>query len=139
MDDGEDALNSGLAPNQERAIIALLNEPTIKQAAEATGVGERTLYRWMDEPKFSKAYHKARREAFSHAIALTNRYAPHAVNTLVKVMSDAGAGHAAKVSAAVALLRFGREGIELDDLASRVEALEAASAKSEQNAARWTR
>jgi hypothetical protein len=39
----------------------------------------------------------------------------------------------------VALLRFGREGIELDDLASRVEALEAASFKNDLNAARWTR
>ena len=53
------------------------------------------------------------------------------MNTLVKVMSDTGAGHSARVSAATALLKFGREGIELDDLAARVEALERASATSQ--------
>ena len=132
-------LDSGLKPNQERAIIALLNEPTIKRAAESAGVGEKTIYRWMGDATFSKAYRKARREAFSHAISLTNHYAPHAVNTLVKVMSDSSAGHAARVSAASAMLRFGREGIELDDLAARVEALEAASAKAEQKEKSWRR
>ncbi len=138
-EDGDESLNAGLAPNQERAIIALLNEPTIKQAAAAAGVGEKSIYRWMNEEKFSKAFRRARREAFSHAIALTNRYAPHAVNTLVKVMTDPSAGHSARVSASVAMLKFGREGIELDDLAARVEALEAAAAKSEQSSSRWKR
>ena len=41
--------------------------------------------------------------------------------------ADAGATHSAKVSAANALLRFGREAIELDDVVARVEALEQAS------------
>lgn len=137
--DGDESLNAGLAPNQERAIIALLNEPTIKLAAEAAGVGEKSIYRWMNEAAFAKAFRRARREAFAHAIALTNRYAPHAVNTLVKVMSDPGAGHSARVSAAVAMLKFGREGIELDDLAARVETLEQAAAKDANKTTGWRR
>jgi hypothetical protein len=137
-DDGE-GLNQGLEPRQERAIIALLNEPTIAKAADTAGVGERTLHRWLEQDqKFSKAYRRARREAFSHAIALTNRYAPHAVNTLVKVMSDSTAPHSARVSASVAMLRFSREGIELDDMVARIEALEEAAAKTEQPS-RWNR
>src|SRR5512134_198746 len=107
-DDAEGELSAGLSAPQERAIIALLNEPTIQKAAEAAGVGERTLHRWLDDPAFSKVYRRTRREAFSHAIALTNRYAPHAVNTLVKVMSDTAASHNARVSAATALLKLGR-------------------------------
>ena len=78
----------------------------------------------MDDPDFSRAYRKARREAFGQAIALTQRYAPLAVNTLAKVMTDEDAPASAKVAAATTLLRFGREGLELDDLAARVEALE---------------
>src|SRR5688572_1397483 len=101
-----DHLNADLEANQERAIIALLNEPTIQKAAEAAGVGERTLYRWLEDPTFARVHRKTRREAFSHAIALTSRYAPHAVNTLVKVMSDSTASHNARVGAATALLRF---------------------------------
>src|SRR5690606_39938518 len=119
------ALVDKLTPSQEKAIIALLAEPSLARAAAACGIGERTLYRWLREPAFMSAYRRARREAFSHAIALTQRYAPLAVQTLAKVMSDENAPHTAKVQAATSLLRFGRDGIELDDLQERIEALEA--------------
>ncbi len=55
------------------------------------------------------------------------RYAPLAVNTLAQVMMEDGAPTSSKVAAATAIMRFGREGIELDDLAARVEALEQAA------------
>lgn len=66
-----------------------------------------------------------------------------AVATLVKVMNDNAAPPSSKVTAAAVLLKFGREGIELDDLAERVETLEreagakwvpAAPAKQQKNA-----
>ena len=117
-----------IGSDQEKAIIALINEPTVKKAAEAVGVSEPTLYRWMRETEFSRMYREARRESFRHAIALTQKYAPAAVQTLMKVMQDPGAAHSAKVSAATTLLKFSRESIELDDLAARVEALEQSSA-----------
>jgi hypothetical protein len=116
----------GLTPEQEQAVVALLNEQSITKAAQACGTPERTLYSWLDMPPFMKAYRKARRESFSQAVALTQRYAPVAVNALAKVMTDPQSPPAAKVSAASNLLRFGREGIELDDLAARIESLEAA-------------
>jgi hypothetical protein len=46
------------------------------------------------------------------------------VNTLAKMMNDPQTPAATKTTAAMGLLRFGRDGIELDDLAQRVEALE---------------
>jgi hypothetical protein len=116
--------------------VALLNEQTVGRAATAARVGERTLYRWLDKPAFARAYRKARREAFGQAIALTQRYAPVAVNTLVQIMMDDAAPASSKVAAATTLLRFGREGIELDDLAARVEALEEA-APQRAKPARW--
>lgn len=119
--------DSGLTPKQEDAIVRLINEPNIAKVAEACEVTDRTVYRWLQEPAFSAAYRKARRDAFSQAIALTQRYAPMAVNVLAKVMADQDAPHHARVTAAVNLLRFGREAIELDDLAARVEALEQAA------------
>lgn len=101
---------------QEKAIVALINVTSVVAACRASGIGQRTLHRWMTEPAFLASYRKARREAFGQAIALTQRYAPLAVNTLAKVMSDTGATHAARVSAASSLLKFGREGIELDEV-----------------------
>ncbi len=47
--------HGGLSPNQERAIIALLNEQTIGRAAAAVDVSQRTLYRWLDKPVFARA------------------------------------------------------------------------------------
>lgn len=116
--------DDGLNPKQERAIIALLREPTLPQAAEAAGVHEKTVYRWLTEPRFSSVYRRTRREAFGQAIALTQKYAPMAVQTLAKIMLDSSAPAHARVTAAASLLRFGREGIELEDLTARVDALE---------------
>ena len=115
---------SGLTPKQDQAIIALLNEPTIAKAATALGVSERTLHRWLEDETFHRAFRKARREAFAQAIAVTQRYTPMAVHTLAKVMTDTSVQASARVSAATNLLRFGREALELDDLAARIEALE---------------
>jgi len=92
--------DSPLSAKQEEALVALLNEPTVNKAALLAGVGERTLYRWLDEPGFSRAYRTARRQAFNHAISLTQRYAAAAVQTLAKVMADPKAGPSAKVAAA---------------------------------------
>ena len=63
----EDPL-SGLSPRQDRALQALLQEPTIGRAAMAAGVGELTLYRWMQDPTFRTALLAARREAFGQGI-----------------------------------------------------------------------
>ncbi len=131
-----DELHRALTPKHERAIIALLNEQTVGRAAAAAKVGQRTLYRWLRDPTFSRAYRQARRDAFGQAIALTQRYAPLAVNTLAQVMMDAHAPSSSKVAAATTILRFGREGIELDDLGARVEALELATPQR-QKSARW--
>lgn len=113
-----------LTKKQEQTILALLAHPTVTKAAEAVKIGERTIYRWLDEPLFSREYMKARRQTFSQAIALTMRYAPMAVQALAKVMTDPEAPSASRVSAASAILKFSRDSLEIDDLAQRVAALE---------------
>lgn len=113
-----------LKPKQQKAVTALLTHPTIRQAAEAVGIGERTLHEWLKEPAFQSVYREMRRASFSHSITLTQQYAAMAVNTLGKVMLDPAAQHSAKVAAAATVLRFGRDALELEDLAVRIEAIE---------------
>lgn len=122
-----------LPAKQERALLALLNEPSIEKAASAAGVHQRTMYRWLKQPAFEAKYRKCRRDAFGQAVGLMAKYATLAVNTLAKAMADPDAPYHVKVSAATAVLRFGREGIELDDLAVRIAALEAAAEKINAN------
>ncbi len=119
-----------LKTTQESAILALLNEPSVPRAAASAGVGERTLRRWLLDPDFAAAYRRARRQSFEQAIALTQRYSSLAVQTLATAMTSANAPWTCKVTAAVGLLRFGREGIELEDLAERVKALEVEGPRS---------
>ena len=128
---------SGLSIKQERAIIALINEPNVPKAAEKAEVGERTLYRWLKLPNFKAELRTARRESFTQAIAMCNRYAPLAINAMAKVISDSDAPHHAKVAAAAAILKFAREGIELDDLAARVEQLELTTKSNESRTQPW--
>ncbi len=53
------------------------------------------------------------------------------MQVLAKIMADTSAPMSSRVSAATALLKFSRESIELDDLATRVDDLEK-SMKDEQ-------
>ena len=46
------------------------------------------------------------------------------MHALAKIVTDGSVQASARVSAASALLKFGRESIELDDLAGRIETLE---------------
>lgn len=52
------------------------------------------------------------------------------MQTLAKIMADVQAPYPSRVAAASALLKVGRESLELDDLAQRIDALEAAQEKA---------
>ena len=120
-----------ISTSQQRAILALLAEPSVAAAAVKANVGERTLHRWMRLEHFSQEYRFARREAFCQAIALTQRSSAAAVATLLRIMHDPNATWSARVTAATNILKFARESIELDDLEARIEMLEVATRKEE--------
>ena len=63
-------LTSGLSSKQEKAVVALMSEVTLEAAARVVGVNQVTLWRWMKEPDFRKAYLAARRQVVDNAIAL---------------------------------------------------------------------
>lgn len=113
-----------LSSQEEKAIIALITEPTIKKAAAKAEMGERTLHRWLTDPFFSAAYRQARRINFAQAISVCQMLAPTAMSVLGRVMSDPASPAAARVAAATSVLKFARESIELDDLVERIGTLE---------------
>ena len=52
---------SGLSWRQEEVIVALLSQSTVEIAAEAAGVGIRTLERWLaDDGDFRAEFRRAR-------------------------------------------------------------------------------
>jgi hypothetical protein len=120
------APDAKLHGKQVAAIPALLAQRTIAAAAHQVGVGERTLLRWLQEDStFQTAYREARRAVVQQAITQVQRATGEAVETLRSVMQDAEAPASAKVSAAKAILETAVKGVELEDLAARIAALEA--------------
>jgi predicted transcriptional regulator len=110
---------------QEKAIIALLNQPTMKEAAEAAGISEVTLWRWLQTPDFRSSYMEARRVAVQRAIARTQAATTEAVETLREVMNDQTAKGSERIAAAKAILDYALKGIELEDHEMRLQELEA--------------
>jgi hypothetical protein len=113
-----------LTAPQERAILALLSESSIRDAAKKAKVSETSLFRWLKEEVFSKAYFEARRLATSQTIAQIQQAGSEAVKTLRDVMKDKKATSGARVAAAKTVLEMSVKSVELEDLAQRVADLE---------------
>ena len=105
--------------------MAFMNIPTIEAAAQQTGINPVTAWRWMKQPAFAAAYRTEKRALVEHATTLLQRFTSTAVSTLAQVMTDAKAPASARVAAARTVWELALRGIELEDLAARIEALEA--------------
>ena len=74
---------------EDRALAALLSEPTIAQAATAAGVSESTLLRWLAEPSFKARYRDARRQVVELAVTGLQQATSEAVATLSRNLTAA--------------------------------------------------
>jgi len=72
---------------RDQAILALLSERTISEAADRCGVNERTLRRWLDESDFQAEYQKARRAVFDVGISRVQALTAKAVDTLETLLA----------------------------------------------------
>lgn len=109
---------------KELTIIALLQQPTIGQAAAQAEVSERTLWRWLQDPDFQREYREARRQALNHAITRLHQRAAEAAETLAAIMADPENPATTRINAARSILEFGFKGSELAELEERLEKLE---------------
>ncbi len=115
----------GIPPTQYKAIIALLEQPTMEKAAKAAGINKTTLYKWFrGDAAFKEAYREARREAFSAAVARLQAAATQAVTALVEIAGDPSQQGAARVGASKAILDYAVKAVETEEILARVEALE---------------
>jgi phage antirepressor YoqD-like protein len=113
-----------LTRKAEQAIAALLEHPTIAEAAKACGVSERSLWRWLQREDFRLRFRAAQREVVESAVRELQAANVKAVKTLVRNL-DCGQPFAEN-AAAQAILTHTYKAIELLDLQGRVEMLEKA-------------
>lgn len=123
-DSAEDVIEDVPGNARFAAIQALLTEPSIVAAAKKCGKNERTIRRWLaEDAAFVKALLAARRAVVAAGNAhLAGGYA-EAAEQLLALMKDPEAT-SPRVSAAKAVLEHAQRGIEVDDMAVRIAALE---------------
>jgi DNA-binding IclR family transcriptional regulator len=111
---------------KDRAILALLEHPTLEKAAEAVGVHSTTLRRWSRQPEFQEALRQARREKFSQSMGLLHLGTNAAISNLLKIMRDPNQPGSTQVRAIDSLLNRVTKAIEIEDILTRLAALERA-------------
>lgn len=120
----KDNPNDELTPKQQRAIDALLSEPTTKAAAQTALCAEITLHRWLKKPSFQSALKAARAELLEATRTALQSAGKDAVETLKQVMNDTGAKGSERVSAAKAVLEIGLKVQEVFNMGERFKLLE---------------
>ncbi len=103
-----------LPPRKQRAVIALLEYPTIIEAAEAVSVGYRTLTRWLKEDEsFNAAIRTAQRQALNQTINQLASASPTAADVLFQIATDESVPSSVRVQAASKIINELRQSIEL--------------------------
>lgn len=88
----------------EQIIAALLNTGTLRAAAAAVGISERTIYDRMTSREFQALYKAAKTDIIRAVVFnITNRLR-EAVDTIADIMQDPGSSPAVRLQAAQTIL-----------------------------------
>lgn len=103
-----DSHQDELSPKQRAAVAALVagTPRGVLGAAEAAGVSEQALHRWLKQPAFRAALAAAQEDAIAGAVRELTGLAASAVDVLRAVMDDSNASDGVRVRAAVAALEL---------------------------------
>ena len=107
-------------------IAELIQQPSIKKAAEAANLGEATAYRWLKDPAFQRAYKAARQQIVDCSIGQIQKASSEAVEVLREILHDTDAPASSRISATKIILELSLKGIELTDILERLDSLEQA-------------
>jgi hypothetical protein len=112
-----------LSAKQELALQAVISHPTLKAAASAAGVSEATLWRYKQDPEFSRRLRDAQREAVDHAVLRLQRVSGDAVTVLHDLMMKEDAPVAARITAARTVIDYSLRSVEIEGLRKQIEEL----------------
>ena len=121
---------------RERAILALLSERSIGQAAAKAEINERTLRRWLSEDEAFKAEYAAARQAtFQAGIGRVQALTARAVDTLEDLL-DAEKYPSVRLGAARTVAEMGIHQHDAETILRKLDEIEAAQ-RQQQNG--WRR
>jgi len=108
---------------KESALAALLECPSLPEAAASCGISESTLRRWLRNESFAQQYRTERSRLMEMTINALRRKSLAAVEVLASLSNDAASPAAVRASAARSIISLGIAGQVLD-LEERLNDLE---------------
>jgi len=108
--------------NKEKVLIALIETSSIREAAKASGIGEATIYRYLQDKEFLAEYRNARRQTIESAIAQMQNAASEAVERLKELQYCENPAVAARC--AQIIFENSIKGMETTDILERLEKIE---------------
>lgn len=92
------------AVSDEEIIAALISNRTIKEAAAAVGIADRTIYDRMNDRDFRSAYKWAKTDIIRQAVFSINEKLAAAVESVAEIMNDTNANPAVRLQAAQTII-----------------------------------
>jgi hypothetical protein len=117
------AKSGHLSARQQRVLAALLVSPSLQSAASNTGVGERTIRRWLsDDALFQSAYQVARRQLLDQSMLVLQRAVGMAVRELILELQSQN--ESIRHKSACVILDRSERWLTMEFLESRIQTLE---------------
>lgn len=113
----------GLSGKQALALAALIEGATLTEAANAAGVAQTTVTRWLQDRSFKALYREAKRSALEAAIGTLQGAVLDAVGTLKRNLHCGIPGVESRT--ALGLIDRAYKGAEITDIVETIEAIEA--------------
>ncbi len=120
--------------NKEKVLIALVETSSIREAAKKSGIGEATVYRYLQDKDFLAEYRNARRQTVESAIAQMQNAASEAVERLKELQYCENPAVAARC--AQIIFENSVKGMETTDILERLEKIEGEHQKQIEAAAK---
>ena len=120
--------------NKEKLLIALIETSSIREASKKSGIGEATIYRYLQDKDFLAEYRNARRQTVESAIAQMQNAASDAVERLKELQYCENPAVAARC--AQIIFENSIKGMETTDILLRLETLENEHQKQVEEAAK---
>ncbi|MBD5162911.1 MAG: hypothetical protein HDT14_13050 [Oscillibacter sp.] len=118
-----------MTPKKQKALLALLENPTKEKAAAAAGITSKTLRSYLADPEFQAEYRKAFAGLVEDATRQAQQAISPALSTLREVVEDSGGGPQFRISAARSILEYSLKLTEQNDILSKLQELEKAVAE----------
>ena len=113
---------NGRQKGDDALLLALAGGRTVRDAATVAGIGERTVYRRLEDIYFRRRLHATRSELVGRAVGLLADASSEAVSTLKGLLS--AQSESVRLGAARSILEIGnrlRESVELEQRLAELE------------------